>query len=548
MMALRKNKRVGRKLMRTLALVLCLAIICMTMMGMGYAAEGATEVDTEAPAVDVSNPEDLPQEEAPSDTVEASNTEEVPETTPEPEDTTGASTEEPLPEIVYEIETDPLDGWYNAPVELTVYVRDVYESGWEKVEAALTLEETESREDLTEQFLENDFAKYTVSDNGIVYFFITDLNGEEHTVELVVDFFDYDGPAISAGVRDNLLHVETYDLCTGVVGIYVNDALYTTLEYGTLDLRIDTNTCDTQFQIYSEDDLGNSSKIVRIANPFYQEPVEEPPAETAESQEIIIQIEKPEGGNQTSGGNSTVQNPSGSVGSTNSVTSQKPVSATSENSKGTEEQTPISIEEGTGFTQNGIAVTRDLLYDKYSNKQFITVETRNGETFYLVIDYDKPLDEEGDQYETYFLNMVDEADLLALIDGESEVSICTCSDKCEAGAVNTQCEICKNNLSEWTGKERIEEPEQEPEPTAEPEADADQDTEEKSGSSAVLLMLLFLAIGGGGALYWLKFRKLKADTKGPTDLDDYDFGDAEDEDDAEYEMEDDEEYAAETEE
>lgn len=401
---------------------------------------------------------------------------------------------------------------------------------------------------MTEQFLENDFAKYTVSDNGIVYFFITDLNGEEHTVELVVDFFDYDGPAISAGVRDNLLHVETYDLCTGVVGIYVNDALYTTLEYGTLDLRIDTNTCDTQFQIYSEDDLGNSSKIVRIANPFYQEPVEEPPAETAESQEIIIQIEKPEGGNQTSGGNSTVQNPSGSVGSTNSVTSQKPVSATSENSKGTEEQTPISIEEGTGFTQNGIAVTRDLIYDKYSNKQFITVETRNGETFYLVIDYDKPLDEEGNQYETNFLNMVDEADLLALIDGESEVSICTCSDKCEAGAVNTQCEICKNNLSECTGKERIAEPEQEPEPTAEPEADADQDTEEKSGSSAVLLMLLFLAIGGGGALYWLKFRKLKADTKGPTDLDDYDFGDAEDEDDAEYEMEDDEEYAAETEE
>lgn len=548
MMALRKNKRVGRKLMRTLALVLCLAIICMTMMGMGYAAEGATEVDTETPAVDVSNPEDFPQEEAPGDTGEPGNTEEVPEITPEPEDTTKASTEEPLPEIVYEIETDPLEGWYNAPVELTVYVRDVYESGWEKVEAALTLEEPESREDLTEQFQENDFAKYTVSDNGIVYFFITDLYGEEHTVELEVDFFDYDGPAISAGVRDNLLHVETYDLCTGVAGIYVNDALYTTLEYGTLDLRIDTNTCDPQFQIYSEDDLGNNSKIVRIANPFYQEPVEEPPAAAAEPQEIIIQIENPENGNQTSGGNSTVQNPSGSVGSTNSVTSQKPASATLENGKEAEEQPLVSIEEGAGFTQNGIAVTRDLLYDKYSNKQFITVETRNGETFYLVIDYDKPLDEEGDQYETYFLNMVDEADLLALIDEESEAPICACSDKCEAGAVNTQCEICKNNLSECTGKEKIAEPESEPEPTAEPEVDAEQDTEEKSFSGAVLLILLFVAIGGGGAVYWLKFRKPKADTKGPTDLDDYDFGDAEDEDDAEYEMEDDEEYAAGTEE
>lgn len=449
---------------------------------------------------------------------------------------------------MYEIETDPLEGWYNAPVELTIYLRDVYESGWEKVEAALTLEETETREDLTEQFLENDFAKYTVSDNGIVYFFITDLNGEERTVELEVDFFDYEGPVISAGVRDNLLHVETYDLCTGVVGIYVNDALYTTLEYGTLDLRIDINTCDTQFQIYSEDALGNSSKIVRIANPFYQEPVEEPPAAAAEPQEIIIQIENPEGGNQTSSGNSTIQNPSGSVGSTNSAAAQKPASATSEKGEEAEEQTPVSIEEGAGFTQNGIAVTRDLLYDKYSNKQFITVETRNGETFYLVIDYDKPLDEEDDQYETFFLNMVDEADLLALIDGESEAPICTCSDKCEAGAVNTQCEICKNNLSECTGKERIAEPEPGPELTAEPEADVDQDTEERSGSGAVLLMLLFVAIGGGGAVYWLKFRKPKADTKGPTDLDDYDFGDAEDEDDAEYEMEDDEEYAAGTEE
>ena len=64
-----------------------------------------------------------------------------------------------------------------------------------------------------------------------------------------------------------------------------------------------------------------------------------------------------------------------------------------------------------------------MLYDKYSNKQFITVETRNGETFYLVIDYDKPLDEDGERYETYFLNLVDEADLLALIDGDKKAPI-----------------------------------------------------------------------------------------------------------------------------
>ena len=40
--------------------------------------------------------------------------------------------------------------------------------------------------------------------------------------------------------------------------------------------------------------------------------------------------------------------------------------------------------------------------------------TRNfWDTLYIVIDYDKPTDEDGEQYQTYFLNMVDEADLLA---------------------------------------------------------------------------------------------------------------------------------------
>ncbi len=58
-------------------------------------------------------------------------------------------------------------------------------------------------------------------------------------------------------------------------------------------------------------------------------------------------------------------------------------------------------------------MTCDLLYDKATNKQFIMVQTSGGNTFYIVIDYDKPTDEDGERYQTYFLNMVDEADLLA---------------------------------------------------------------------------------------------------------------------------------------
>ena len=49
-----------------------------------------------------------------------------------------------------------------------------------------------------------------------------------------------------------------------------------------------------------------------------------------------------------------------------------------------------TIEPGEGFSEEGNLVTRDLLYDEHTNKQFITVQTAGGNTFYIVIDYDKP--------------------------------------------------------------------------------------------------------------------------------------------------------------
>ena len=66
----------------------------------------------------------------------------------------------------------------------------------------------------------------------------------------------------------------------------------------------------------------------------------------------------------------------------------------------TEPEPAPTIEPGAGFAEEGNLVTRDLLYDKNTNKQFISVQTSGGNTFYIVIDYDKPTDEDGDQYET----------------------------------------------------------------------------------------------------------------------------------------------------
>ena len=127
-----------------------------------------------------------------------------------------------------------------------------------------------------------------------------------------------------------------------------------------------------------------------------------------------------------------------------------------ENTEPEETTTPeeeTTVETGTPFTEDGIAATRDLLYDKHTNKQYITIETRNGNTFYIVIDYDKQLDEEEERYQTYFLNPVDEADLLALLedeDGNSPI-VCSCTDKCVAGAVNTSCPLCSTDMTNCAG-------------------------------------------------------------------------------------------------
>ena len=186
-----------------------------------------------------------------------------------------------------------------------------------------------------------------------------------------------------------------------------------------------------------------------------------------------------------------------------------------------------TIVPGTPFTEDGIAATRDLLYDKHTNKQFITVETRNGHTLYIVIDYDKLLDEEEERYQTYFLNPVDEADLMALLEDDSQNTpvVCSCTEKCTAGKVNTNCALCKTDMTNCAGKEATpEETEQPDEPTPEKKNKQPQEDEAKgSGMGGLVVFLVVALIGGGAALYFFKFKKPKADTKGGDELDEFDF-------------------------
>ena len=156
---------------------------------------------------------------------------------------------------------------------------------------------------------------------------------------------------------------------------------------------------------------------------------------------------------------------------------------------------------GEPIDDEGNAYTRDLLYDKATNKQFITVQTKNGNTFFIVIDYDAPINEDEEQYQTYFLNMVDESDLLALLDDDTAAALttCSCKEKCAAGQVNTGCPVCKTTMSECTGvvpEPPAEEPDTEP---IEPE-----EPEKKSNVGMIIGVIAVVCIGGA-AYYYFKF-------------------------------------------
>lgn len=154
-----------------------------------------------------------------------------------------------------------------------------------------------------------------------------------------------------------------------------------------------------------------------------------------------------------------------------------------------------------------------LVDDFGGNKQLITVTTKNGNYFYILIDRD----DEGENT-VHFLNKVDENDLMALMeDGNTKTeppAVCSCTDKCEAGKVNVSCFVCKDNMTACSGK--AAEPEQ-----GEPE----EPTEKKTGTGGLLLFLIVAIAGGGGAFYYFKVMKPKQDVKGGTDLDDFDFDD-----------------------
>jgi Uncharacterized enzyme of heme biosynthesis len=164
----------------------------------------------------------------------------------------------------------------------------------------------------------------------------------------------------------------------------------------------------------------------------------------------------------------------------------------------TEEATPppstINPNPQTLTPDGNLTLVDDIDGEQAEDKQFITVVTKNGNYFYIIID------RAGDTDNVYFLNMVDEADLLALIE----------------------------EMEDAPPTQTVVTPQPEPQqPTTPTEPEPDPEPEKKSGGMGGILAIVLILAAGGGAFYYLKILKPKQAQGGGTltELDELDFDD-----------------------
>lgn len=153
-----------------------------------------------------------------------------------------------------------------------------------------------------------------------------------------------------------------------------------------------------------------------------------------------------------------------------------------------------------------------------AGRQFLTFVTKSGNTFYMIIDRN----DKGEE-NVHFLNLVDEADLLALMDDD------------KASKIKTE-----TTVTEPVTEEKVPEKEV-PEKTEE--------TETKKRSPIAALIILFLAgVGGVGGFLYFKMKDRKKNSSDEIDPD----ADYQGEEDEAYDLpdenEEDEDYDEETEE
>ena len=170
------------------------------------------------------------------------------------------------------------------------------------------------------------------------------------------------------------------------------------------------------------------------------------------------------------------------------------------------EDAEAPVETGDALTPDGnMTLVDDVGSETEAGKQFITMVTKSGNYFYLIIDRD-----DGGKQTVHFLNQVDEADLMALMDEEQTAGLTQGEDTAntETGTETVTPDQETAEETEPAEEESVEEP------------TAEKQEEKKSGSMIPAVILLAAVIIGGGVFAFMKLKGKKEQEKEKPDPDD----------------------------
>ena len=344
-------------------------------------------------------------------------------------------------------------------------------------------------------------------------------------------------PELAASLDGGTLKIESSDDHSGVEAVFVDGNRINSLTNGAASVTLkDYAGTGKQVSVYAQDYAGNRSKTVKFENPYYEEPAptEKPAATVQQNQNSAavkpVQAQAASSGStnhnaQSSNSGSNASGNSSNAGTNTDHTGSNTASGTNgsdSNSQG-ETGTTSSIPDG-AFTPDGTGTVLDTATGEGDDKQFYTITTEAGNVFYLIIDGKR------NDNNVYFLNGVTEADLMALAEkNEGTMSViptedvCTCTDKCEAGEVNTACPVCKNDLKGCAGKEKLAETE-EPAQTETPKKD--------NGSAGTIIFIIVALLAVGGVGYYVKIVRPKQQAEDDENFEDDGYGEGFDPDEA----------------
>ena len=157
-----------------------------------------------------------------------------------------------------------------------------------------------------------------------------------------------------------------------------------------------------------------------------------------------------------------------------------------------------------GLTPSGnLTLVDDFGERNGEGQQFVTLVTKNGNYFYLIIDRD----EKGEET-VHFLNMVDERDLFALMEDDEKAAYESQMAAEQAAKEAAEKAAAEAAASSQSGESETQKPEDEPAKES-----------KKTNLAPILIIIVLMAAAGGGWFFMQTKKKKKAESAPDPDAD-----------------------------